>query len=30
LLHWKATRGLEEIVSSAWNFMEKRRGVVVR
>jgi UDP-arabinose 4-epimerase len=27
LLQWKATRGLEEIVSTAWNWEERRRAV---
>lgn len=27
LLHWKATRGLHEIVSTAWNWEERRRAI---
>ena len=30
LLDWKASRGLGDIVSTAWNWMERRREVVVR
>lgn len=30
LLHWKAERGLENIVATAWNWMEKRREAAVR
>lgn len=30
LLHWKAERGLENIVASAWNWMERRREAAVR
>jgi UDP-glucose-4-epimerase GalE len=30
LLQWKATRGLNEIVSTAWNWEERRRGAAVR
>ena len=30
LLHWKAERDLENVVSSAWNFMEKHRPAAVR
>jgi UDP-glucose 4-epimerase len=30
LLHWKAERDLENVVSTAWNFMEKRRTAEVR
>jgi len=30
LLGWKATRGLEEIVSTAWNWMQKQPQVVTR
>jgi UDP-glucose-4-epimerase GalE len=30
LLHWKATRGLDEIVTTAWNWMERRREATVR
>jgi len=30
LLHWKAERNLENIVSTAWNFMERRREVTLR
>jgi len=30
LLNWKASRGLREIVSTAWNWMERRREVSVR
>ena len=30
LLYWKAERDLENIVSTAWNFMEKRREANVR
>lgn len=30
LLHWKAERNLENIVSTAWNFMEKHRPVAAR
>lgn len=26
LLHWKATRGLKEIVSTAWNWMRQRKA----
>jgi UDP-glucose-4-epimerase GalE len=29
LLHWKATRGLDEIVSTAWSWEEHRRNVKV-
>jgi UDP-glucose-4-epimerase GalE len=29
LLHWKATRGLDEIVSTAWSWEEYRRNVKV-
>ena len=29
LLQWKATRGLEEIVSTAWHWMERQREVAV-
>ena len=29
LLHWKATRGLNEIVSTAWSWEEHRRGARV-
>jgi UDP-glucose-4-epimerase GalE len=25
LLHWRATRGLREVVATAWNFMERQR-----
>jgi UDP-glucose-4-epimerase GalE len=28
LLQWKATRGLHDIVATAWNWMERRREVV--
>ena len=28
ILQWKATRGLREVVATAWNFMEKRREAV--
>lgn len=27
LLHWKATRGLQEIVSTAWNWEQRRRTI---
>lgn len=30
LLHWKAERNLENIVSTAWNFMEQRRETALR
>lgn len=30
LLQWKATRGLEEIVSTAWNWEERRRATAAR
>ena len=30
LLNWKASRALREIVSTAWNWMERRREVSVR
>jgi len=30
LLQWKAKYGLQEIVSTAWNWMEHRRGTAVR
>jgi UDP-glucose-4-epimerase GalE len=30
LLQWKATRGLREVVETAWNWMERSRGVVAR
>jgi UDP-glucose 4-epimerase len=30
LLQWKATRGLREIVDTAWNWMERRRATAVR
>jgi UDP-glucose-4-epimerase GalE len=28
ILQWKATRGLREVVATAWNFMERRREAV--
>ena len=30
LLQWKAKYGLQEIVATAWNWMEQRRGIAVR
>ena len=30
LLHWKATRGLHDIVTTAWNWMERQREATVR
>jgi UDP-glucose-4-epimerase GalE len=30
LLNWKAARGLHEIVATAWNWMERRRGAIAR
>ncbi len=30
VLNWKATRGLQEIVSTAWNWMQKQQRVAVR
>ena len=30
LLEWKATRGLRDVVATAWNWMEKRRATTVR
>ena len=30
LLHWNATRGLHEIVTTAWNWMERQREATVR
>jgi UDP-glucose-4-epimerase GalE len=30
LLQWKATRGLDNIVTTAWNWMERRREVAAR
>lgn len=30
LLQWKATRGLREVVETAWNWMERRREATVR
>jgi len=30
LLQWKATRGLRDVVSTAWNWMERRRETTVR
>lgn len=30
LLQWKATRGLDTIVTTAWNWMERRREVAAR
>ena len=30
LLQWKATRGLREVVATAWNFMERRTASVVK
>ena len=30
LLNWKATRGLDEIVSTAWSWEEHRRGVKIQ
>ena len=30
LLGWKATRGLNEIVSTAWNWMQKQPQVATR
>jgi UDP-glucose-4-epimerase GalE len=29
-LQWKATRGLHEVVATAWNWMERRRAATVR
>ena len=26
LLQWKATRGLRDVVTTAWNWMERRAG----
>lgn len=28
LLHWKATRGLRDVVATAWNWMERREATV--
>src|ERR1700733_781441 len=30
LLQWKATRGLRDVVTTAWNWMERRRGAKAR
>jgi UDP-glucose 4-epimerase len=30
LLHWKAERGLHDIVSTAWQWMERSRELKVR
>jgi UDP-glucose-4-epimerase GalE len=30
LLQWKATRGLRDVVATAWNFMERKREATVR
>lgn len=30
LLQWKATRGLRDVVATAWNWMERRRAVAAR
>jgi UDP-glucose 4-epimerase len=30
LLRWKATRGLQDVVQTAWNWMERRREAVAR
>jgi UDP-glucose 4-epimerase len=30
LLHWKATRNLHDIVTTAWNWMERQRTVTAR
>ncbi len=30
LLHWGATRGLHDVVATAWNWMERRRAVLTR
>lgn len=30
LLHWKAKHGLRDVVSTAWNWMERRRELAVR
>jgi UDP-glucose-4-epimerase GalE len=30
LLQWRATRGLHEVVATAWNWMERRRGAAVQ
>jgi UDP-glucose-4-epimerase GalE len=30
LLQWKATRGLRDVVATAWNWMERRREAAVR
>ena len=30
LLNWKATRGLRDVVATAWNWMERRRAAAVR
>ena len=30
LLQWKATRGLQDVVQTAWNWMERRREAVAR
>jgi UDP-glucose-4-epimerase GalE len=30
LLNWKATRGLRDVVTTAWNWMERRREATVR
>ena len=30
LLHWKAKRGLRDVVATAWNWMERRREATVR
>jgi UDP-glucose 4-epimerase len=30
LLQWKATRGLHDVVATAWNWMERSRGVAAK
>jgi UDP-glucose 4-epimerase len=30
LLQWKAGRGLRDVVTTAWNWMERRRGAKAR
>jgi UDP-glucose-4-epimerase GalE len=30
LLQWKATRGLRDVVTTAWNWMERQRGAAAR
>jgi UDP-glucose 4-epimerase len=30
LLQWKATRGLRDVVTTAWNWMERQRGAAAK